>query len=73
MPPREPLNCVSACQLDLTGDRSISIDDLFIFLSLWFSGDARADWNRSRRTEIDDLFLFLNDYFNNTRTHCVTD
>jgi hypothetical protein len=49
------------CRCDTNADGSITIDDLFLYLNLYFTGDADIDGNGS--TTIDDLFLFLNCYF----------
>jgi hypothetical protein len=58
--------------LDVNVDRRITIDDIFVFLNLWFAGDLRADWNRNTAVDIDDIFTYLNDWFQASRTDCST-
>lgn len=51
------------CRCDVNGDGNITIDDLFQYLNLYFTGAGDVDGNGA--TTIDDLFLFLNCYFSN--------
>lgn len=41
-----------------------SVAELFEFLSWWFDGDPRADFDQSGSVEVADIFAFLNDWFN---------
>ena len=52
-PPRDPA--------DWNDDGIVSIDDLFLFMNDYFTGDA--DFNEDGITTIDDLFLFFNAWF----------
>lgn len=51
------------CASDMNGDGSSTIDDLFLYLNLWFQSDPSADFNTDGSTTIDDLFLYLNAWF----------
>jgi glucose/arabinose dehydrogenase len=50
------------CPADINGD-GLNIDDIFIFLNLWFAGDVRADFNGLDGVNIDDIFIYLNAWF----------
>ena len=47
--------------IDVNGDLVVTVQDIFDFLSAWFTGNA--DFNRSGGTEIQDIFDFLNAWF----------
>lgn len=49
------------CRCDTNADGVISIDDLFLYINLYFTGSADIDGNGI--TSIDDLFLYFNCYF----------
>jgi hypothetical protein len=50
------------CRADINGD-GLSIDDIFLFLNLWFASDLRADFNQADGVTIDDIFIYLNAWF----------
>ena len=52
-----------ACPADFNVDGSTSVDDLFLYLNAWFTGDASADMDDQNGVAIDDLFLFLSAWF----------
>lgn len=49
------------CPADFNGDGTVSVQDIFDFLSAWFSGSA--DFNGDSATTIQDLFDYLTAYF----------
>lgn len=53
----------AVCRCDVNGTGGLSIDDLFIYLNLWFSNAPGSDFDGMNGTSIDDLFLFLNCWF----------
>lgn len=53
----------AVCPADLNEDRANTVDDVFMFLNAWFSGDPEGDFDRSTVTTVDDLFEFLGAYF----------
>lgn len=57
------MTCVTVCLLDLTRDRQVNVSDIFAFLTLWFAGDPKADWDRNGQRDVADIFLFLSNWF----------
>lgn len=53
------LTPVPSCRADIDGNGVVGVPDIFLFLSLWFSGDARADINGNGSNGVDDIFAFL--------------
>lgn len=53
----------SVCRTDTTADGSVTIDDLFVFINLWFTSRPDADFDFSGSLTVDDIFLFINDWF----------
>lgn len=57
------------CQADTNRDGSVSIQDLFVFLTAYFSETGRsgstlaADINRDYRVSVEDIFAFLQIWF----------
>lgn len=51
------------CAADTDASRSVTIDDLFRYLNMWFTGDPEADIDGVGGVAIDDLFKYLNSYF----------
>lgn len=49
--------------VDVSGDLTISIQDLFDFLAAWFGGEPAGDFNRDQAHSVQDLFDFLGAYF----------
>jgi glucose/arabinose dehydrogenase/cytochrome c553 len=50
------------CRPDINGD-GLNIDDLFVFINLWFADDPRADYNGLDGKTIDDIFIYINAWF----------
>lgn len=53
----------ACCRADFDGVNNVTIDDLFLFLNAYFTGDPRADINQLGGVTIDDLFVFINLWF----------
>lgn len=51
------------CPTDVDGNGVVSVDDLFLFLDLWFATNPTADINGDGVISSDDIFLFLNLWF----------
>lgn len=54
------------CRTDVDLSGTVNIDDLFVYLSLFFAGDPRADINGSLSVNLDDLFTFIAMWFGST-------
>lgn len=52
-----------SCIADYNNSGSVSVQDIFDFLSGYFTGDLRADVNGSGAVTVQDIFDFLNAYF----------
>jgi len=57
-PPSPPVDLA-----DIDGDGVVTIDDFFLFMSLFFSNDPRADINGDGIVTIEDYFSFLSCFF----------
>jgi hypothetical protein len=51
-------------------DHTVSVQDIFDFLNLWFAGSTLADWNRSGAIEVQDIFDFLNAWLSTPVPSC---
>ncbi len=51
------------CPADYNNDGTISVNDIFDFLSGWFSGAPRADFNGANGITVQDIFDFLSAWF----------
>jgi hypothetical protein len=51
------------CRTDFNQDGAITVDDIFIFLTAWFTDDPVADFDGTAGVTIDDIFIFLNAWF----------
>jgi glucose/arabinose dehydrogenase len=40
-----------------------NVDDIFVFLNLWFALASQGDYDRSGAVTLDDIFVYLNDWF----------
>jgi YVTN family beta-propeller protein len=49
--------------IDVDASLSINVGDVFAYLNLWFSGDARADFNGLGGVNTQDIFDYLNAWF----------
>jgi ELWxxDGT repeat protein len=59
----EELYVLSVCRLDVTGDQVATIDDIFVFLNIWFAQSPGADFDGSGMITIDDIFIYINAWF----------
>lgn len=55
------------CPCDINASNSVTIQDIFDFLSLWFAADPRADFNHAGGITIQDVFDYLTCWFNPPR------
>jgi hypothetical protein len=51
----------SPLSLDVDGDLTVGVPDIFAFLSAWFAGDA--DFDSSGMTGVPDIFAYLSAWF----------
>jgi hypothetical protein len=52
-----------ACAPDYNQDGHLTVQDIFDFLTGWFSGAANADFDHSGGLSVQDIFAFLNSWF----------
>jgi lysophospholipase L1-like esterase len=52
-----------ACAADFNEDQMVTVQDLFDFLTAYFTGDWRADVDRSDDVGVGDIFEYLRLYF----------
>ena len=69
-PPMTGPQCITVCRLDVNRDHTVTVQDIFDFLSLWFSGSPGADFNASGAVEVGDIFDFLAGWFANNGRAC---
>jgi hypothetical protein len=48
---------------DFNRDQTISVQDIFDFLAVWFASGTGSDWNGDGATTVQDIFDFLADWF----------
>jgi len=58
-----PSSLLSVCTADFNCDNGRNVDDIFVYLSGWFSGDPRCDVNNFAGVNVDDIFIFLSLWF----------
>lgn len=51
------------CVPDFDGQNGVTVNDVFVFLNAWFSGDSRADVDGQPGVSVNDIFTFLNLWF----------
>lgn len=51
------------CRADINDTGTLSVQDIFDFLSLYFTNDPRADFNLAGGVTVQDIFDFLAAYF----------
>ncbi len=54
---------VTICPADVNGSGTVTVQDIFDFLALYFVNDLRADYNLSGAISVQDIFDYLVDYF----------
>ena len=54
------------CRADFNGSGSVTVQDIFDFLSAWFAHAPTADFNQSGSVTVQDIFDFLTAWF----AHC---
>lgn len=59
----DDLNVTGLCRADFNASGTVTPQDLFDFLALWFMGDFTADVNHSDAVNVGDIFEFLTAYF----------
>ncbi len=52
------------CGADMNRDGQLTIDDIFVFLNLWFTQFPTADFDRDGQLNAVDIFDFLSAWFN---------
>lgn len=57
------LSLLPACAADFNHSGAITVQDLFDYLTAWFSGSPTADFNHSASITIQDLFDYLGAWF----------
>lgn len=57
------MGCPDLCPADINNDKTVSVQDLFDFLALYFSGHPAADINASVSISVQDIFDYLTAYF----------
>lgn len=58
----EPVVDEPDCPVDIDGDGSVNVFDLFAFLAAYAEQDPVADWNNDNAWSVFDLFDYLADY-----------
>ena len=61
--PRGPGVFTILCPADFNADGSITVGDIFVFLSAWFSNKPSADINGDGHITVADIFAFLDHWF----------
>ena len=55
--------CSGTCRADFNCSGSVTIQDIFDYLTAWFARAASADFNRSGTVTVQDIFDFLTAWF----------
>jgi hypothetical protein len=53
----------TGCVADFDQSGAVSIDDIFIYINAWFTGDPRCNVDNVPGVSLDDLFVFINIWF----------
>ena len=64
--PREPSRVrvqIGVCAADFNNSGSVSVQDIFDFLTAWFASNPSADINRNGNVGVQDIFDFLARWF----------
>ena len=57
------LAITATCLADFNGSGTVTVQDIFDFLTAWFAASPRADVNRSGTITVQDIFDFLTAWF----------
>ncbi len=57
------LRDIPVCRADFNNSGTLSVQDIFDFLSAWFAVDPRADFNGANGVSVQDIFDFLAAWF----------
>lgn len=58
-----PFQLFAACPGDFNASGSVSVQDIFDFLTAWFANDPSSDVNATAGTSVQDIFDFLGAWF----------
>lgn len=61
--PLGAVNLWPECPADTNNGGTVTVQDLFDFLGMWFASDCRADFNNAGGVSVQDLFDFLAAWF----------
>lgn len=54
---------IPSCAADFDGTGTLSVADVFTYISAWFAGEARADFNHGNGLTAQDIFDYLAAWF----------
>jgi hypothetical protein len=57
---------ITPCPADFDESGTVTVADIFAFLTAWFAADLRADIDQSGVLEVLDIFAFLTIWFSST-------
>lgn len=60
---QEAYGALRVCPADANHDGSVTTQDIFDFLNLWYASDPAADFNGDSAITTQDIFDFLNEWF----------
>ena len=52
-----------ACLADFDGSQTVTVGDIFVFLSAWFAGLPSADIDAMNGVTVGDIFIYLSLWF----------
>jgi hypothetical protein len=76
--------CPTTCRVDVNHSGTISVQDIFDFLTAWFAGcyipsnstvlptgcTINSDWNDNHTLEVADIFAYLGSWFSSGHLNC---
>ncbi|MBX3405528.1 MAG: hypothetical protein KF869_02090 [Phycisphaeraceae bacterium] len=67
----ESVDCdFNPCHVNMDEDNSVTVADIFAFLTYWFSGHPRADFDKSGVIDVSDIFAYLTAWFVTNSLEC---